>query len=93
MSIPDILAILSGSVVGLVLALIGGGAIPLAVMPPGLATASHVSPFKWAMLAFEGALWRGFDAAQMALPCGILLAVAGLGFAGGTALLRRLRVA
>lgn len=77
----------------MVLALIGGGAIPLAFMPPGLATASHVSPFKWAMLAFEGALWRGFDASQMMLPCGILLGMAALGFAGGTALLRRLRVA
>lgn len=77
----------------MVLALIGGGAIPLAFMPAGLLTVSHVSPFKWAMLAFEGALWRGFEASQMALPCGILLALAVLGFVGGTALLRRLRVA
>lgn len=77
----------------MVLALIGGGAIPLAFMPAGLAAVSDISPFKWAALAFEGALWRGFDAPQMALPCGILLALAGLGFVGGTALLRRLRVA
>lgn len=77
----------------MVLALIGGGAIPLAFMPAGLATFSDISPFKWAALAFEGALWRGFDAPQMALPCGVLLALAVLGFLGGTALLRRLRVA
>lgn len=76
----------------MVLALIGGGAVPLAYMPDGMVTASHISPFKWALLAFEGALWRGFGWREMMLPCGILLVVAVLGFLGGTALLRRMRV-
>lgn len=75
----------------MVLALIGGGAVPLAFMPDGMVTASHVSPFKWAVLAFEGALWRGFGPAEMLLPCAILLVLGVLGFVSGTLLLRRSR--
>lgn len=76
----------------MVLAMIGGGAIPLAFMPAAMLTVSHFSPFKWALLAFEGALWRGFGPLEMLLPCGILLAVGALGFVIGAVLLRRMRV-
>ena len=76
-----------------VLALIGGGAVPLAFMPAGMLAASHVSPFKWAVLAFEGALWRGFAAREMLLPLGVLLGIGVLGFVVGALLLRRLRAA
>jgi ABC-2 type transport system permease protein len=74
-----------------VLALIGGGAVPLAFMPPAMLTASNVSPFKWAVLAFEGALWRGFTPAEMLPPLAVLLAIAVVGFVAGTLLLRRMR--
>jgi hypothetical protein len=37
--------------------------------------ASNVSPAKWAVLGLEGALWRGFSPAEMALPCAILVGV------------------
>ena len=57
------------------MSMLGGGMVPLFVMPPWMATASNASPVKWAVLAFEGALWRGFGLAEMALPCAILLAV------------------
>lgn len=76
----------------MVLAMIGGGAIPLAFMPPVMVTISHFSPFKWALLAFEGALWRGFGWTEMLLPCAILGAVGALGFGLGTMLLQRMRV-
>lgn len=74
-----------------VLALIGGGAVPLAFMPQGMLTASHASPFKWAVLAFEGALWRGFTPREMLVPLGVLLGIGVLGFAIGVVLLRRMR--
>ena len=76
----------------MVLAMIGGGAIPLAFMPAAMLTVSHFSPFKWALLAFEGALWRGFGWGEMLLPCAILVAIAVAGFVLGTLLLRRMRV-
>ena len=58
----------------LVLAMIGGGTIPVAFMPGFLRTAGNISPFTWAVRAIEGALWRGYTPADMLLPCGILLA-------------------
>jgi ABC-2 type transport system permease protein len=72
----------------LVLALLGGGMVPLFVMPSWMATASGVSPAKWAILAFEGALWRGFTPAEMALPLGVLLAIGGAGLLAGSRLVR-----
>lgn len=36
---------------------------------------SSASPVKWAILALEGATWRAFSPAEMALPCGILFGV------------------
>lgn len=61
----------------------GGGMVPLFVMPGWLQAVSVVSPVRWAILAFEGALWRGFTFEQMLLPCGILLAVGAAAFAIG----------
>ncbi|MBS1110115.1 MAG: ybhR 1, partial [Anaeromyxobacteraceae bacterium] len=63
------------------LTMFGGGMIPLFVMPAWMQTVSNVSPVKWGILALEGATWRGFSAAEMALPVGVpvLVGVAGLG--------------
>jgi ABC-2 type transport system permease protein len=36
---------------------------------------SHFIPVKWGILALEGAIWRGFDLADMLPPCGILLSI------------------
>lgn len=77
-----------GQAVPLVLAMIGGGTIPLFVMPPVMQTLSGVSPFKWAILAVEGAIWRGFGVREMLLPCGILLGLGVVCFAIGV---RRLK--
>ena len=77
-----------GWAVMLPLAMLGGGMIPLFVMPSWMATASRISPVRWAILAFEGSLWRGFSFREMLLPCGILLATGIICFLLGTKFLR-----
>ncbi|RKY21004.1 MAG: hypothetical protein DRQ55_05710 [Planctomycetota bacterium] len=70
-------------------AMLGGGMIPLIAMPDWLQTASNVSFFKWSIYAIEGAVWRGFSLADMALPCAVLLAFGAGFFAIGIAVFRR----
>ncbi len=59
----------------LMMAMFGGGMIPLFIMPSWMQNISHISPVKWAILAMEGAIWRQFTFVEMLVPCGILLAV------------------
>lgn len=73
-----------GWAVLLVLAMIGGGSIPLAFMPPWMKPLSNLSPVKWSILAMEGAIWRNFSSSEMVLPCAILLAIGMLCFVAGT---------
>lgn len=70
----------------LVLAMIGGGSIPLMFMPPIMKTVSNISPFKWANEVVGGALWRDFNFVDMLLPGGVLLAMGAVGFVVGTSL-------
>lgn len=67
----------------LTMAMLGGGMVPLFVMPAWMQSLSHLSPVKWAMLALEGAIWRNFSLQEMVLPCAILLGVAVGTFAVG----------
>lgn len=67
----------------MVMAMIGGGMLPLAFMPAWMQTISHVSPIKWSIYALEGAIWRGFSANEMMLPCAILLGIGAACFAIG----------
>jgi ABC-2 type transport system permease protein len=53
----------------LMLSMIGGGMVPLFAMPRWMAQLSDASPVKWAILAMEGAIWRGFSPAEMLVPC------------------------
>ena len=71
------------------MAMLGGAMIPLIAMPAWMISVSHASPIKWAVLALEGAIWRGFGPADMLLPCGILLTVGILSFAAGSRALQR----
>ncbi len=77
-----------GWAVMLPLAMLGGGMIPLFIMPSWLASASRISPVRWAIISIEGALWRGFTPREMLLPCGVLMAVGIVCFAIGTRVLR-----
>jgi ABC-2 type transport system permease protein len=80
----------AGWAVLLVMSMLGGGMVPLFVMPAWMTTASHASPVKWAILAFEGALWRGFGLEEMLGPCAILVVIGATTFAIGA---RRFRPA
>lgn len=73
------------------LAMLGGGMVPLIAMPRWMLALSDVSPVKWGILSLEGAIWRGFSPAEMLLPCGVLLGIGSAGFALGAWLLTRER--
>jgi ABC-2 type transport system permease protein len=59
----------------LLFALTGGGMLPLAFMPPWLEAVSHASPVRWAILAIEAGVWRGFTWSQAAQPMAVLALV------------------
>jgi len=73
----------------LVMSMIGGGMIPLMVMPSWMLALSNFSPVKWGILSLEGAIWRGFSLTHMMLPAGILLAVGVIAFTAGASILSR----
>ena len=70
------------------MAMLGGGMIPLIAMPSWLLTASHISPFKWSILAVEGAIWRGFSLGDLLLPYAILLGVGGVCLYAGVRIMK-----
>jgi ABC-2 type transport system permease protein len=70
------------------MAMFGGAMMPQFVMPGWMQTVGSASPVKWAILGIEGAMWRGFSAADMLLPCGILLGFGAICFVAGTRGLR-----
>ncbi|MFO0962544.1 MAG: ABC transporter permease [Phycisphaerales bacterium] len=81
----------AGRAILLMLAMVGGGTVPVVFMPAFLRTASSVSPFKWALMANEGATWRGWTigVAEMQLSLGVLLAIGVIGLGSGLMMMRR----
>ena len=79
----------AGWAVMLVVSMAGGGMVPLFVMPSWMRAISNVSVVKWAIVAFEGAIWRGFTLWQMMFPAGILVAVGLAAYAAGVTVLTR----
>lgn len=75
----------AGRAVVLVLALIGGGTIPLFFMPPLLQTVSLISPFRWAVYALEGPFWRDLALSEQLIPLGVLALIGVVGWAIGVA--------
>ena len=65
------------------MSMLGGGMVPLAVMPSWIQPVSYVSPVRWAILSYEGAIWRNFSLAEMVVPCTILVAIGLVAFALG----------
>lgn len=82
----------AGWAILLLLSMTGGGMIPLIAMPPWMRAVSHVSPVRWGVLGLEGAIWRDFSAAEMLLPCGILVGVGIAAFLAGVAMAKRWEV-
>jgi ABC-2 type transport system permease protein len=73
----------------LILAMIGGGSIPLFFMPPFMQNVSAVSPFRWAIQGLDVAIWRGGEFSAAALPLAILMAMGVVGFVVGGVLFAR----
>jgi ABC-2 type transport system permease protein len=73
----------------MIMAMLGGGMMPLAFMPSWLRSLSHVSPVKWGIFALEGAVWRNFSLMEMISPCLVLLATGTTAFLLGVVMLRR----
>ncbi|MDX2174971.1 MAG: ABC transporter permease [Candidatus Sumerlaeia bacterium] len=73
----------------LVVALLGGGMVPLLFMPEFMRSLSKLSPGRWAVYAFEGAIWRPLPAAEMLPAWLVLVGVGAVGCALGAWLLRR----
>jgi ABC-2 type transport system permease protein len=73
----------AGRAIVLILAMIGGGTIPLVFMPTFLYNASMISPFRWAIFAIEGAIWRDLSIVQLLPAFGALILFGLVGFAVG----------
>ena len=80
-----------GRGVAIVLALIGGGSVPIVFMPAFMQKISYGSPFRWASIAIEGAAWRNTNWADIFVPAAVLLAIGAIGFIMGALTLRSLR--
>jgi ABC-2 type transport system permease protein len=71
----------------IIMAMFGGGMMPVFTMPAWMQAAGNLSPLKWSTIATEGAIWRGFGLSEMLVPCGILLGIGALTFAAGVRIL------
>jgi len=72
----------------LLLSMTGGGMIPLVAMPAWMQAVSNYSLVRHAIVAVEGAVWRGFGWGEALPPLGILIGAGILGMAVGSRLLR-----
>jgi ABC-2 type transport system permease protein len=73
----------------MLMAMFGGGMVPLLFMPNFMKTFSNLSPVKWSILALEGAIWRGFTLGEMMVPCAVLIGIGAVCLAIGTRVLSR----
>jgi ABC-2 type transport system permease protein len=69
------------------LAMLGGSMVPQFVMPQWMQTLGGVSPVKWTIRSFEGAIWRDLPWSEMLAASGILIAMGAVLYAIGLAIL------
>ncbi|MGD2093653.1 MAG: ABC transporter permease [Phycisphaerales bacterium] len=79
----------AGWAILMIMAMIGGGMVPLAFMPSWLRMFSHISPVKWSIFALEGAIWRNLSLTELIGPYLILLAIGATAFSLGVIMLKR----
>lgn len=60
----------------LLMSALGGSWFPLAIVPEWFRTVGHFTLNAWAMDGYQGLFWYGKDLAGIALPIGVLLAIA-----------------
>src|SRR5262249_34102772 len=77
-----------GRALVLVLAMIGGGTVPVFILPRWVQTASLASPFRWANMSVEAALWRGLSWTEFLPIAAVLIGCGVVGFVIGSAALR-----
>jgi ABC-2 type transport system permease protein len=80
-----------GWAVMMVLAFIGGAAVPTFVMPGWMQTISNISPMAWALACLEGGVWRGSTIGEIAKPLVALGTLGVLGLGVAVAWLRHVR--
>ncbi len=73
----------------MMLAMLGGAAVPLFVMPEFMQRLSLISPVRWGMLALEGGIWRGSTLEAMLPTLGVLCAIGAIGMTAGMLLIGR----
>jgi len=73
----------------MVMAMLGGGMIPLLFMPSWLKPFSNISPVKWSIFALEGGIWRNLTFIEMLRPFAVLLAIGTAAFIFGVMMLAR----
>lgn len=73
----------------MIMAMLGGGMVPLLFMPSWLRPFSHISPVKWSIFALEGGIWRDLSFMEMIQPLAVLLAIGTTAFVFGVTVLRR----
>jgi len=73
----------------IVMAMLGGGMVPLSAMPEWLVSVSDVSPVKWGIVALERTIWRGFTWTDLLVPCAVLVGVGAAAYAVGAILFAR----
>jgi ABC-2 type transport system permease protein len=79
----------SGWAVMLVMAMFGGAMMPYFLMPEWMQQVGDASPVRWAIMALEGALWRGLGWRELARPCLYLAVLGAASFALGVLILKR----
>ena len=79
----------AGWAILMIMAMVGGGMVPLAFMPSWLRSFSHISPVRWGIYALEGAIWRNFSFSEMIIPCLVLLVIGFIFFLLGVFILTR----
>lgn len=73
----------------LILAMIGGGMVPLFIMPGWMQTASVISPIRWAVLAIERGIWRDATLGEAVVPSVVLVGIGVVGFGFGARVMGR----
>jgi len=72
----------------MLMAMAGGGMIPLAFMPAWMTPVSQFSPVKWSILALEGPMWRQFSLIEMLPVVGVLFGIGLVSFLLGVRLFK-----
>lgn len=66
----------------LILSALGGSMVPRFLMPESFQTIGWITPNAWALEAYTTIFWRDGSFAELLLPCGVLAAIALIGWWG-----------